>query len=101
MSEDAVIRVESACAGLVEAGEIITFGAVAECAGMSKATLYRRPELRAIVEEHRISNREAHTLTGILVELDQLRQGLEAVATKVRRHEEELRPIRRQSSKQR
>jgi len=99
MSEEVTIRVESACAELVEAGKAITFTAVAARAGIAKATLYRRPELRAIVEEHRISNREAHTLTGLVVELDQLRQGLEAVAAKVRRHEEELRALRRRPSK--
>lgn len=46
---------------------------------IAKATLYRLPELRATV-----------------VELDLLRQGLEAVAGKVRRHEEELRALRGQ-----
>ncbi len=99
MNEEVTIRVESACAELVEAGNPITFTAVAARAGLAKATLYRRPELRAIVEEHRISDREAHTLTGLVVELDQLRQGLEAVAARVRRHEEELRTLRRRPSK--
>ncbi len=49
-----------------------------------------------IVEEHRRGDREAHSLSGIVVELDLLRQGLEAVAGKVRRHEEELRALRGQ-----
>jgi hypothetical protein len=35
-----------------------------------------------------------------VVEIDLLRQGLEAVAAKVRRHEEKLRSLRRQVSKQ-
>ena len=61
---------------------------------------YRRPELRAIVEEHRRSDREAHSFSGIVIEIDLLRQGLEAVAAKARRHEEELRSLRRQISKE-
>ena len=102
MSADLVTRVESACTQLVEGGEAVTFVSVSTHAGVAKATLYRRPELRAIVEEHRRGDREAHSLSGIVVELDLLRQGLEAVAAKVRRHEEELRALRasdRQSKK--
>ena len=99
MSDDPLPRVEAACAALAEAGVPVTFTAVAARAGIAKATLYRRPELRAIVEERRIDSREAHTLSGLVVEIDHLRQGLEAVAAKVRRHEEEIRALRRRSAK--
>lgn len=101
MNSDLVTRVEAACADLVEGGEAVTFTAVAERAEIAKATLYRRRELRAIVEERRMGDREAHTLSGIVVELDHLRQGLEALAAKVRRHEEELRSLRRRTGRQR
>ena len=94
-----VNRVEQACAQIIEQDGTLTFAAVASQAGTSKATLYRRAELRSIVEEHRNRNREAHTLTGLVVELDHLRQGLEAVAAKVRRHEEILRSLQRQANK--
>lgn len=99
MSQDLASRVEAACAQLADAGASVTFTAVAANAGMAKATLYRRPELRAIVEERRIDSREAHTLSGLVVEIDHLRQGLEAVAAKVRRHEEEIRALRRRAGK--
>lgn len=99
MSQDLAVRVEAACAQLADAGAAITFTAVAAHVGIAKATLYRRPELRAIVEEQRIDSREAHTLSGLVVEIDQLRQGLEAVAAKVRRHEEEIRALRRAATK--
>ena len=99
MSENLVTRVESACTQLVEAGDAVTFVSVSARLRIAKATLYRRPELRAIVEEHRRGDREAHSLSGIVVELDLLRQGLEAVASKVRRHEEELRALRGQIAK--
>ncbi len=99
MSEDLVVRVESACAQLVDAGETVTFTAVASRAGIAKATIYRRPELRAIVEERRAGDREAHTLSGIVIEIDHLRQGLEAVAARVRHQEEELRALKRRTAR--
>lgn len=98
MTPDLVTRVEVACAQMADAGAPVTFTAVAARAGIAKATLYRRPELRAIVEERRIDSREAHTLSGLVVEIDHLRRGLEALAAKVRRHEEEIRTLRRRSS---
>ncbi len=95
MSAELVTRVERACARIADEGVPVTFSQVASRVGISKATLYRRHELRSIVEEHRTHGREAHTLTGLVVELDHLRQGLEAVAAKVRRHEEALRQLQR------
>lgn len=88
-------RVEQACRELAVRSEPITFPAVADLAGIGRATLYRRAELRAVVEEHRQQTREALTLTGLALQLDQLRTSLEAVAAKVRRQEEELRKLRR------
>lgn len=76
-------------------GRTLTFAAVARGSGLVKATLYRRPELRAIVEQHRRDDREAHSLTGTVTELGLLRQELETVAAKVRLREEQLRQMRR------
>ena len=99
MNAPLVTRVERACAAIVDEGAALTFAEVATRAGTSKATLYRRAELRSIVEEHRSRNREAHTLTALVVELDHLRLGLEAVAAKVRRHEEMLRSLQRRADR--
>ena len=99
MSAELVTRVERACAQLSDEGAPVTFAEVAARVGLSKATLYRRAELRSIVEEHRAHDREAHTLTGLVVELDQLRQGLEAVAARVRHLEEVLRVLQRRAMK--
>jgi len=95
MNATVTARVEQACRDLSVAGQPITFHAVAEHAGIGRATLYRRPELRALVEEHRQRERDALTLTGLAVQIDQLRGALEAVAANVRRHEEQLRQLRR------
>lgn len=95
MTDQLTVRVEHACQQLLAAGAEVTFAEVADRAGIGRATLYRRPELRAIVEEHRQRGRDALTFTGLQVQIDQLRAALEAVAAKARRHEEELRKLRR------
>jgi hypothetical protein len=92
---DELARVEAACAQLAADGQPITFGQVAALAGISRTTLYRRADLRALVEEHRARGRDATTLTGLTVQIDQLRRSLEAVAARVRRHEEQLRRLER------
>lgn len=73
MNSDLALRVERACRDLLSEGNNITFSDVAARAEIARATLYRRPELRAIVEEHRQRGREALTLTGLAVQVDQLR----------------------------
>jgi AcrR family transcriptional regulator len=88
-------QVEQACAQLVAEGLPITFDDVALRAGLGRATLYRHPDLRAVVEEQRLRGREAGTLTGLSADIAHLRTALEAIAGRVRSHEEELRKLRR------
>jgi len=88
-------QVERACAQLIADGLPVTFDDVAARAGLGRATLYRHPELRAVVEEQRRRGREASTLTGLATDIAHLRTALDALATKVRGHEEELRKLRR------
>ncbi len=92
---DELAKVEAACAALAAAGKPVTFGEVAGRAGVSRTTLYRRADLRAVVDEHRARGRDATILTGLAVQIDQLRRSLEAVADRVRRHEEQLRRLER------
>ena len=96
---DEQARVEAACAELAAAGQPVTFGQAAARAGISRTTLYRRADLRAVVEEHRTRGHDASTLTGLTVQIDQLRRSLEALAAKVRRHEETIRRLERARSK--
>lgn len=97
--DDDVLRVEAACMQLLEQGQPVTFGDVAILAQTSRTTLYRRPDLRVLVEEHRSRGREANTLSGLAIQVDQLRNGLEAVAANVRRHEEALRRLQPRGKK--
>jgi hypothetical protein len=99
MSDDARQRVELACADLAATGQPVTFTAVAARAHIGRATLYRNRDLRALVDEHRTRAREAHTLSGLATEVAQLRTGLEAVATTVRRHDQAIRRLQRATSK--
>jgi hypothetical protein len=71
------------------AGIPVTFTAVAAHTQISRATLYRHPELRALVEAHRTRP----TISALLIEVHQLRAALEAVATRTRRQEERLRRL--------
>ncbi|PXY16521.1 DUF6262 family protein [Prauserella muralis] len=86
-------RVERACAELHCDGQPVTFTAVAARAGLGRTTLYRNPTLRAVIDEHRHRTATSGTLTGLTDEIATLRAALDALATRVRRHEEQLRRI--------
>ena len=86
--------VEDACAAIILAEQTVTFDEVAVRTSIGRATLYRNPDLRRIIEEHRTHGREAHTLSGLTTEIAHLRIALDAIATTVRRHEKELRHLR-------
>jgi hypothetical protein len=99
MSEPALVRVERACTHLLQAQQPVTFTAVANLAKVGRGTLYRDAELRAVVDEHRIHQAEARTLTGLTQEIAHLRIALEAIADNVRRHEEQLRRLERRNTR--
>jgi hypothetical protein len=88
-------RVETACAELAAAGQPVTFAEIAARAQISRTTLYRRPDLRVVIEGHRRHHQDATTLSGLTIQIDQMRRSLEAVAAKVRRHEETIRRLDR------
>ena len=96
-SPDRTARAEQACAELAAAGQPITFTAVAEHAGIGRATLYRDPALRALVNGHRHNAASAGTLTGLAADIAALRTAVEAVAARVRRHEEQIRRLNRKA----
>lgn len=93
MSEPRLNTVERACIELASEGEPVTFISVAERAGVPRVSLYRNPALRAVVEEHRSRAREASTLSGLAAEIANQRLALEALAERVRHHEEVLRKL--------
>lgn len=88
-------HVEDACAAIILAGQQVTFDDIAARTGLGRATLYRNPDLRRIIEEHRARGKEAHTLSGLTTEIAHLRIAVDALATTVRGHEEELRRLRK------
>ena len=73
-------RVEQTCERLLREGAAVTFTAVAAAAGVSRTTLYRDQNLRAVVEEHRSRSHDPRTLSGLTTEVAHLRIAVEAVA---------------------
>ncbi|TDD07764.1 hypothetical protein E1292_12810 [Nonomuraea deserti] len=92
-SSDTLHRVEKACAQLHRDGQPVTFIAVAHLTGLGRTTLYRSATLRAVIEENRRRAATNGTLTGLLDEIRTLQTALEAVAARVRHHEEQLRRL--------
>ncbi|WP_219419806.1 DUF6262 family protein [Pseudonocardia nigra] len=86
-------RVERACAQLRHDGHKVTFTAVAAATGLGRTTLYRDPTLRAVVDQHRHRAATSGTLTGLADEIATLRTAVEAIADRVRKHEEQLRRL--------
>ncbi|MBO0856072.1 MAG: hypothetical protein J2P18_20160 [Nocardia sp.] len=96
MTTTTLDRVEHACAQLHHNGQAITFTAVAAHTGLGRTTLYRNPDLRAVIEEHRHRSTTSGTLAGLTDQIATLHTALDALATRVRRHEEQLRRLKPQ-----
>ena len=87
-------RVERACTQLHQDGQPVTFTAVAARTGLGRTTLYRNPALRAVIDDCRHRTALASgTLTGLTDEISTLRTALDALAARVRHHEEQLRRL--------
>jgi hypothetical protein len=71
-------RVERACAQLHQDGQPVTFTAVAAATGLGRTTLYRNPDLRAVIDQHRHRAATSGTLTGLTDEIATLRTAVEA-----------------------
>lgn len=71
----------------------VTFTAVAAITGLGRTTLYRNPALRAIIDDHRRRADRSGSLAGITDEIALLHTALDALADRVRRHEEQIRKL--------
>jgi len=89
--------VRDACAQIASTGNAVTFTAIAEQTGISRTTLYRRHDLRQLIEQHRQTRSDALSPAQLATQVSQLQQALEAVAATVRRHDEQLRALKRAS----
>lgn len=87
-------QIERACAELARNGHPITIAAVAERAGISRSTIYRNPELRAVIDHHREATSDG-SITAITDELATLRQAVQTLADTVRRHDAQIRNLAR------
>ena len=101
---ETLAKIEQACADLRQDGEPVTFTTVASAVGISRTTPYRDRTLRMVVEEQRTHSHDPRTMSGLVAEIGHLRTAVEALAERVRRHEEQLRrlelpPRRKMSSR--
>jgi hypothetical protein len=94
-SPDTLARIERVCVQLHKAGQPVTFTSVASQAGISRTSLYRDDTLRAVIEDHRHRSRDPRSLSGVLAEIAHLRDAVEALSERVRRHEEQIRRLNR------
>ena len=91
---------EQACSRTPAHGEPVTFTARRSTGGIRRATLYRDPALRALVDEHRARRRSEHAHRPRRRHRA-LHTAVEAIAARVRRHEEQLRQLARQETQAR
>jgi hypothetical protein len=96
MNTNAMSNVERACAELIANQQPVTFTQIAARTGLGRTTLYRNPSLRALIEEHRHHAAQAGTLSGLADDIATLQTAIEAIANRVRHHEEQLRQIIKQ-----
>ncbi|MDA8359400.1 MAG: DUF6262 family protein [Actinomycetota bacterium] len=92
-SMETLAKVERTCTELLQRGQPVTFTTVAATAGISRTSLYRDQTLRTVVEEHRMHSHDPRTMTGLASEVGHLRTAVEALAERVRHHEEQLRRL--------
>jgi hypothetical protein len=94
---ETLARVEQACAAQLRDALPVTFTTIAEKSGISRTTLYRDESLRAVVVEYRTRSHDPRSLSGLVAEVGHLRAAVEALAERVRSHEEQLRRLNRAS----
>jgi hypothetical protein len=85
--------IETICQELAAAGTPITFTKIAERARISRTTLYRDQQLRAVIEEHKHRSHDPRTLASLTTEIGHLRTAIGALADRVRHQEERLRRL--------
>lgn len=94
MTNTMLNQIERVCTDLARDGHPITVTAVADRASIARSTIYRNPELRAIIEHHRQTTPD-DTITAISDELATLRVTIQVLADTVRHHDAQLRRLTR------
>jgi Family of unknown function (DUF6262) len=97
MTSQRIRQAEQACAEHAAHGKPVTFAGIARSTGIPRVSLYRNPELRAVIDEHRARQSQAATLTGLAEQLAAQQLALHALADKVRKHEEQIRKLSQRS----
>jgi Family of unknown function (DUF6262) len=93
MTPTNISLIETICRELAANGTPITFTTIADRARLSRTTLYRDPQLRAVIEEHKHRSHDPRTLASLTTEIGHLRTAVSALADRVRHQEERLRRL--------
>lgn len=96
---DLSFRVEQACIDLANNHQPVTFTAVADASHVSRATLYRNPTLRVLVEHHQRSSTPANPLDRLDEDVATLRIAIKNLAEQIRRHDQQIRRLNRLTAK--
>ena len=91
-------QVERACAQLDHDGHTVTFTAIADLTGLGRSSLYRDPTIRAVIEQHRHRTADSGSIAGLTDQIATLHAAVDALAEKVRRHDEQLRRLNKPPS---
>jgi len=93
ISKEILTKVDQACTEIVALDRVVTFAEVARRAHVTRNSLYRNPELRQMVEGYRMNSKHSHTFIELSAQVEELQTMVDAVATKVRHHEEQIRHL--------
>ncbi|WP_080802900.1 hypothetical protein [Arabiibacter massiliensis] len=91
-------RVRTAIEGLVAQGRMPSFYAVANAAHVARSTLYRKSELKELVDQARKSFVEPPSATGRIEELERENALLRDELRQMRRERDELRRVQPRAS---
>jgi|AOMP01.1.fsa_nt_gi hypothetical protein len=90
ISKETLTKVDQACSAIAALDQVVTFAEVARRAQVTRNSLYRNPELRQMVEGYRTISKRSHTFIELSAQVEELRGMIDAVATTVRHHEEQI-----------
>jgi hypothetical protein len=92
-SQTQIARIKAACRELATTDAAITFTAVAATTGLARSTLYRNPDLRALINDFKHDTTDR--TEAITNEIDTLRAAVTVLAEQVRTHDKRLRSLER------
>jgi hypothetical protein len=89
-STETLAKVERPCADLLQNGDEVSLTSGAALSGISRTSLYRGWTMHSVVAGDRTHSHDPRTIFGLASEGGHLRTAVEALAERVRHHDERL-----------